>query len=102
MMAPPSPRSIVLAGPWHTPPSGKSTSTCQFHKVRDNSGGRNLILVLLPDFLGCLDKVRVFKKLLQTALYRQRIGFLWKMHKPNTTVLNGPGIPVLVGHVRHY
>jgi hypothetical protein len=24
------------------------------------------------------------------------------MHKPNTTLLNGPGIPVLVGHVRYY
>jgi len=70
--------------------------------VRDNVGGRNLILVLLPDFLGCLGKGRAFKKLPQTALHRLRIGFLRKMHKPNTTVLNGLGIPVLVGHVRQY
>ena len=68
--------------------------------MRDNIGGRDLILVLLPDFLGCLGKVRVFKKLPQTALHRLRSGFLRKMHKPNTALLNGPGIPVLVGHVR--
>jgi hypothetical protein len=70
--------------------------------MRDNSGGRDLILVLLPDFLGCLGKAQVFKKLPQTALHRLRSGFLRKMHKPNTALLNGPGIPVLVGHVRQY
>jgi hypothetical protein len=70
--------------------------------VRDNIGGRNLSLVLLPDFLGCPGKVRVIKKVPQTALHRLLIRFLRKMHKANATLLNGPGIPVLVGHVRYY